>query len=94
MLCLTFSNAVLTIEQYAFFDTNALTDVYYYGEEEDWEEISIEDDNYFLNEATVHYLGAPVSDYTVGDVNGDGEVNSLDAIKILRYDAGLITSFE
>jgi len=29
----------------------------------------------------------------VGDVNGDGEVDSLDASQVLKHDAGLVKLF-
>ena len=38
---------------------------------------------------------APISDdkLTIADVNNDGDVDYVDAIQILKFDSGLITSF-
>jgi len=37
--------------------------------------------------------GETIRKYLTGDVNGDGEVDALDAAMILQYDAGLIDCF-
>jgi len=37
--------------------------------------------------------GETIRKYLTGDVNGDGEVDALDAAMILQYDAGLIDGF-
>lgn len=34
------------------------------------------------------------SSYTLGDVNGDGDINNLDAVYVLKYDAGIIALTE
>ena len=40
--------------------------------------------------ASVTVVPAPSTELALGDVNGDGGVDSLDAAKILQYDAGLV----
>lgn len=40
--------------------------------------------------ASVTVAPAPSTELALGDVNGDGGVDSLDAAKILQYDAGLV----
>lgn len=43
------------IADYAFYMCFGLNDVYYTGSENDWNNISIGSDNYFLTNATIHY---------------------------------------
>ena len=38
-------------------------------------------------------FGTELSSYQTGDVNNDGEIDTLDASLILQYDAKLITGF-
>ncbi len=80
------STGVTKIETSAFYDCNSLTDIYYSGTEDEWEEMNISWDSigYFSN-ATIHY------ECILGDINRDGEVNYLDAMTALRYDAELVT---
>ncbi len=81
-------NGVTTI-QAAFYKCDSLTDVYYSGTESEWKEMYISmEDNGALYSANIHFNG---SDYILGDVNLDGEINYLDAMMVLRYDAALIT---
>lgn len=51
-------NSVTIIDQYAFSDCTSLSDVWYGGTEEDWNEISIGDNNDPLLNATFHYGNA------------------------------------
>lgn len=55
-------------------------------------------DSFYLNEPmevvegdynSYHIKLAVPADYIIGDVNGDGKVNNLDATAILKYDAGI-----
>ena len=50
----TIPDSVTDIEFYAFYKTS-LTDVYYSGTEEQWNEITICDGNDSLKKATIHY---------------------------------------
>ena len=51
----TIPNSVTSIDRAAFHDCTALTDVYYSGTKAQWDEISIEDYNDPLINATIHY---------------------------------------
>ncbi len=41
-------------------------------------------------EAAVEHLDYLYGDYTIGDVNGDGNVNTFDALLVMRYALGLV----
>lgn len=56
--------------------------VRYYGTKAQWEAVSVETSNEILQEK-VMFFGC-------GDVNGDGDINNLDASLALRYDAAVI----
>ncbi len=102
--------SVTNIEEYAFYNCTELDDVYFEGTEEEWNAITIGDDNRWLTSANIHYNSSEIpvedttddsdgdnsadtdlSDYTLGDINGDGFIDYLDAMTALRYDAELIT---
>ena len=48
-------NSVKEIYTAAFYACNNLSDIYYEGSKKDWENIEMEDDNYLLYNATIHY---------------------------------------
>lgn len=48
-------DSVTSIGYRAFRNCEALTDVYYNGSEEDWANISIDEDNTYLTDAAIHY---------------------------------------
>lgn len=48
-------DSVTRIGNEAFYDCNALSDVYYKGTEEQWKAIIIGKSNQPLNSATIHY---------------------------------------
>lgn len=48
-------SSVTNIDKGAFRECDNLKDVYYQGSKEDWKKISIEDNNYDLLNATIHY---------------------------------------
>ena len=52
-------NTVTKVGKSAFNDCKALTDVYYYGTEDDWNEVVIESGNDPLLNATIHYIECP-----------------------------------
>ena len=62
--------SVTFISEGAFYDCSALADVYYKGSEEQWNQIDVDydDNNYRLEEATIHY------NYT------DGHIHSYTAV--------------
>lgn len=51
----TIPDSVTNIDEYAFFECFVLSDVYYTGSEEDWNNIIIGRSNYGLEGATIHY---------------------------------------
>jgi len=68
---------------YAFYDCPKLTDIYYSGTEEQWNQIYIDEGNEYLTNANIHY-------FIFGDVNGDDMVNVKDASDIQKYIAGAV----
>lgn len=81
----TISQSVKSIEQQAFGDCDNLTDVYYGGTKEQWENITIESGNEDLTSATIHFSAPPAPQtydlkYDLnggtGDVPGDMCVDS------------------
>ncbi|MCD7786830.1 MAG: leucine-rich repeat protein [Oscillospiraceae bacterium] len=82
--------SVTHIGDYAFAEFgNALTDVYYSGDETDWAAIDIGDGSEFITSATIHYNSTgpddETGDSTPGDLNGDGEVDASDLTVLARH---------
>ena len=48
-------DSLTSIDRYSFKRCSQLTDIYYAGSEEDWDQISINSDNDSLANATIHY---------------------------------------
>ncbi len=71
---------VTTIGDNVFTGCEALETVTYTGTEEQWAEITRGEGNETLEDAEI-----VIADVLRGDVNGDGYVNSNDAIYLLRY---------
>ena len=82
----------------AFYGCNSLTDVYYSGTEEQWNAISIDDDNDCLSSAAFNYnhehsyengvcteCGASDTAIILGDLNGDKKVDISDLIRLKKY---------
>jgi glucan-binding YG repeat protein len=57
---ITIPHSVTSIEPSAFAGCESLADVYYKGTEEQWNLISISNDNDWLLKATIHFLGEPI----------------------------------
>jgi len=55
----TIGSSVTSIGENAFFFCFALTDVYYSGTESDWNAISIDESNYLLTGANIHFASTP-----------------------------------
>lgn len=56
---ITITNSVTSIGNYAFYDCKTLKDIYYYGTQSEWNNISVGSNNeYFIN-ATIHFSSAP-----------------------------------
>ncbi len=53
----TIPHSVVFIDYLAFESCDAIEDVYYYGTEEEWEQIIIRSDNESLTRANIHFLG-------------------------------------
>ena len=75
-------SSVTSIGDMAFNDCISLSDVYYTGSEDEWNEISISTaGNTPLLNATIHYNYTPVK---YGDISGDGAINISDAIFVAQ----------
>ncbi|MGN0606860.1 MAG: leucine-rich repeat domain-containing protein, partial [Oscillospiraceae bacterium] len=59
---ITIPDSVISIGNYAFSYCSELTDVYYYGTETEWENITIENYNGDLTNATIHYNNSSADD--------------------------------
>lgn len=66
----TLSDSVNIIEDSAFYGCGSLTDVYYTGTQEQWEQISIGKNNTYLQNATIHYNCSPEQSRPVCQING------------------------
>ena len=66
----TIPNSVTSIGGYAFFNCSNLKDVYYSGNEEEWNKISIGSYNSYLENATIHFNSeGPLPAETIVDEN-------------------------
>ncbi len=66
------------------YDGNSkLTDIYYEGTEQEWEQITILSNNEGLNNATIHYnsTGLPIA----GDIDGTEGISDRDVVYLLNY---------
>ena len=79
---ITIPASVKTIST-AAFAASSLTDVYYQGSEQEWNNIDFTYLNGNLTEARVHFNGR--SEYLIGDVNDDGKVTFVDKVYLDRY---------
>lgn len=69
----------------AFAEDVQLEDVYFNGTQEEWEAIEFAEGNDPLLNATIHFAAPEAAK---GDIDGDGKINSSDALKILRHSVG------
>lgn len=83
---ITIPNSVDFVGESAFAGCEGLTDVYYTGTEEEWKDITIESGNDALLNAKIHFEASESN--AVGDVDGDGKINSSDALACLQYSVG------
>ena len=73
---ITIPDSVTDIGNAAFGGCSMLKNVYYYGNEDDKNNISIGSNNTYLENAQWHY------NFRYGDANGDGIINSLDLTEL------------
>ena len=74
----TIPNSVTSIKDYAFVDCLSLKDVYYTGSEDEWNKITIGNDNENLTNATIHYNFEPEPSNKQTGSCGDNVTYSLD----------------
>lgn len=77
-------NTVTTIDVGAFGGRVSLTDVYYYGTEAEWNQITIAEMNDPLLNAKIHFNYDP-SAIRVGDISGDENVDISDAVMLFQH---------
>ena len=70
MTSITIPDSVTFIDKYAFFSCYVLSDVYYTGTQEQWEQISIGKNNTYLQNATIHYNCSSEQSRPVCQING------------------------
>ena len=107
MTSIKIPNTITRIYYGAFSDCTNLKDVYYSGTEEEWKKVNIAVFNDPLSSATIHFNSEhkePVSEPTtqptteptenklVGDINGDGKIDSKDAVLVLKSYAESLVS--
>lgn len=56
---ITITNSVTSIGNYAFYDCKNLKDIYYYGTQSEWNNISVGSNNEYFIDATIHFSSAP-----------------------------------
>lgn len=83
---ITIPTSVETIGFAAFEFCNTLTDVYYKGSEEQWKEITIEDNNEYLLEAKIHFAVTPDIEPEITEITiVDGEHISFTTEENILY---------
>ena len=75
-------DSVQTVRANGFNNCTALKDVYYGGTEAEWEDITIQENNDPLLNATIHYESVRA---LPGDFNEDDTLDEDDAIYVLRH---------
>ena len=75
---ITIPNSVTSIENSAFSYCDNLTSVYYKGSENEWNQMSIDDNNIHLTDATRYYYSAtkPAASGNFWHYNSDGEIET------------------
>ena len=69
------------MQESAFRDCTALSDVYFHGSQVQWERVQVAENNEMFLNATLHILATPV----VGDVDENYEVDVVDVIRLLLH---------
>ena len=84
-------NTVQNIGVWAFDGCTHLCDVYFTGSEDEWNSINVDDYNYCLLDANIHYNmrmydeNDPENTVVYGDINRDGKVTAKDSMAVQRY---------
>lgn len=81
----TVPETITTIGKNAFKDCSAIDFVIFKGTEEQWKAVTIGDGNEVLTDAMIRF-GA----VKLGDANGDGQVDSTDALMCMQQSVGMI----
>ncbi len=79
---ITIPDSVTSIGVSAFAGCNALADVYYNGTQKQWSEISINRNNTYLTNATVHFLAVEVTDITITESSESGVASYVVSLNI------------
>ena len=82
-----------SIDKFAFYKCNSLTDVYYNGSEAEWDNISIGVENRYLINAVMYYIDSPK---TITAVSSDGKtftvkpfnITAGNVVILMLYDNG------
>ena len=77
----SFPNTIKEIGTKAFNNCTSLTDVYYDGTEEEWNEIDISTGNDAIHTATKHFKAPAVETFTVTFVDYDGSVLKTETVE-------------
>lgn len=72
-----------SIEHHAFEGCSSITSAVYGGTPAQWQQVSVEEGNSFL-------LNALGCNLIMGDTNGDGEIDTSDAVRLVRYLVDLV----
>ncbi|MGN0607000.1 MAG: leucine-rich repeat protein [Oscillospiraceae bacterium] len=82
-------SSLKTIQEYALVGCDSLTDIYYQGSEEEWQEIKILDWNranrMVIENANIHFNCTEESEVMLGDVNNDKIIDIRDVTMICQY---------
>ncbi len=88
---ITIPEGVTSVGNKAFYECSSLSTVYYGSSEEDWNNITIGSNNYYLLDANIIYNWVE-PDYTPGDVDDDGKLTAMDSNLLKRIIAGTMSA--
>ena len=76
----TIPDSITTIDASAFLNCNNLQDVYYMGNQAQWENVAISKDNDPLRNANIHFAAQEA-----GDMDGSGEITNDDVVALMWH---------
>ncbi|MCD8066735.1 MAG: leucine-rich repeat protein [Oscillospiraceae bacterium] len=82
---ITMPDSIISIDNSTFYGCSGLSDVYYAGNEDDWNAIEIGTDNEYLTSATIHYNSTGNEDSAISGTCGENVIWTLDT------DTGVLT---